>query len=288
MTLELLRPDPGSRRAIESGVEADSRMCWTCGSCDFECPVNAVTGRLRPQKIVRMASLGLLGELMHLPEIWYCLQCRRCVQICPNSVKPEPLIAWLRREALEEGIVDRRAYLKIREQFSAFQRIRWHAAALCREGELQDVTEAQWGRWMRAPVQDLDCGSVPIRLSANSEINGEVAGPNRLSLCFTCGECSSACPVAVSRRVFDPRTIFRMLALGLTGALMDSPSIWLCISCGRCTEVCTQTVKGREAIAALREMATQEGVVDIHFAHRLQRADRLLYHRLLDEVDACL
>jgi heterodisulfide reductase subunit C len=263
-------------------------MCWTCGSCDFECPVNIATGRLRPQKIVRLASLGLLDELIHLPEIWYCLQCRRCMQICPNSVKPEPLIGWLRQQALATGQVDRPSYLRIRMLFSVFQRIRWHAAALCREGELQDVTDGQWRRWMKTPVVDSLGGAEPISFPADHNPAGKIPFLHRLSLCFTCGECSSACPVAVSREVFDPRSLFRMLALGMTDALLASPSIWLCIACGRCTDACTQTVRGREAIADLRARAVEEGVVDPSYFYRLQRADRLLYERLLNEIDACL
>jgi hypothetical protein len=47
-------------------------------------------------------------------------------------------------------------------------------------------------------------------------------------------------------------------------------------------------VRGRDVIAALRTRAIEEGVVDSGFVHRLQRADRLLYERLLNEIDACL
>ena len=225
---------------------------------------------------------------MRLPEIWYCLQCRRCMQICPNSVKPEPLIRWLRGQALENGGVDRSTYLQIRSLFSVFQRIRWHAALLCREGELQEVPDALWRRWMQTPVVDPLGGPTPISLTENGNKGEQISQDYRVPLCFTCGECSSACPVAVSREVFDPRTLFRMLALGLTDALLDSPSIWLCISCGRCTDACTQTVRGREVIASLRTRAIEKGVVDSGFVHRLQRADRLLYERLLNEIDACL
>ena len=80
-----LSPNSKLRSLIETGAQADSRLCWTCGSCDFECPVNIATGRLRPQKIVRMANLGLPLELTSLAEIWYCLTCRRCAAVCPSG-----------------------------------------------------------------------------------------------------------------------------------------------------------------------------------------------------------
>lgn len=87
--LENNRPiilDAENRKITEEESSANIRTCWTCGSCDFECPINIFTGSLRPQKIVRMANLGLLDELVELPEIWYCINCRRCGQVCPNVV----------------------------------------------------------------------------------------------------------------------------------------------------------------------------------------------------------
>jgi heterodisulfide reductase subunit C len=79
-----LIPSLELRKLIESRAFALSSLCWTCGSCDLECPVNRATNRLRPQKLVRMANLGMLEELLGLPEIWYCLNCRRCMMTCPT------------------------------------------------------------------------------------------------------------------------------------------------------------------------------------------------------------
>ena len=59
------------RQVIQKATLADSTMCWTCSSCDSECPVEIATNRLRPQRIVRFANLGLIDELIALPEIWY-------------------------------------------------------------------------------------------------------------------------------------------------------------------------------------------------------------------------
>ena len=53
----MLTPDAGFRKKIDQGAKADINRCWTCGSCDFECPVNIATGKMRPQKLVRMVQL---------------------------------------------------------------------------------------------------------------------------------------------------------------------------------------------------------------------------------------
>ena len=283
--LPIIFPNIEHREQIANGSQADGQLCWTCGSCDFECPVNNATNRLRPQKIVRMASLGMLNELLHHPALWYCLSCRRCWQICPNAVKPAVLIEYLRRESIRARIVSADAIVRYRKLFARFHRIRWHAVTLILKGELKSITDRQWHDWLHTPV------SAPSRTITLAAINhrkaelGEIPIDTRLSACFTCGECSSACPIACERDVFDPRTIFRMANLSLTDKLLTSPSIWLCVGCGRCSEACSQLVDGRNMILALRNLAFESGAVDPEFPSRLAQADRIVYARFLDAVD---
>ena len=106
-------------------------MCWTCSTCDSECPVEIATNRLRPQRIVRFANLGLIEELIASPEIWYCLTCRRCSRVCPNSVKPETLIRYARTDAVRCGVVSYAAARSYYDLFRRFQRVRWHAVRHC-------------------------------------------------------------------------------------------------------------------------------------------------------------
>jgi heterodisulfide reductase subunit C len=105
------------------------------------------------------------------------------------------------------------------------------------------------------------------------------------SACFTCGECSSACPISGEKSVFDPRTIFRMVSLGLIDELINNPAIWLCLDCGRCSDACSQLVEGREMIRRLKDHAIQSGAVDYKFLRCLEQADENVYDRWLDEVD---
>ena len=89
---------PDLRKSIGSGAKTDINLCWTCGACDAECPVNLATGRLRPQAIVRMANLGLLEELIEpardlvLPDLSEMCErmseCRKAIgryRICPDG-----------------------------------------------------------------------------------------------------------------------------------------------------------------------------------------------------------
>ena len=286
--MPLSKPHPELRHRIEKATQADSTMCWTCSSCDAECPVEIATNRLRPQRVVRLANLGLIEELIASPEIWYCLTCRRCSQICPNLVKPETLIRYARAAAVRCGVVPYETASAYYDLFRKFQRVRWHAVDTLLRAESEPLTEARWRSWLNTTIPD-SCKLISSQsLFKSSQPFRQAAKDAKVSACFACGECSSACPVAGERSAFDPRFIFRMVNLGLQDELLQSPSIWLCLECGRCTDACTQKVDGCLMIARLREIAVREGKVRDEFALRLRQAQQSIYMRLVDEIDCLL
>lgn len=280
------RPDPVQRNRIERGARTASFMCWTCGSCDFECPVNIATGSLRPQKLVRMANLGFLDELLELPEIWYCLTCRRCLQICPNDVKPAVLIDHLRKEAVRQHLYSVETLRKFNNLFSRFQRVRWHATAACLQNRAFELSDRVWNEWLEKPAPETHNVIDGKALLGATVAFSSTMAKSRTTACFTCGECSSACPVSCERSTFDPRSIFRTANLGLIQDLFLSPSIWLCIACGRCSDACSQLVDGKTIIAAMQKMALDSGTLDRSFLHRLEKAEKIIYTRFLWEIDA--
>jgi ferredoxin len=172
--------------------------------------------------------------------------------------------------------------------FRRFQRVRWHAAYNCLHGNSEPITDARWHAWLGTPIPDSNASIASQSLFKTSRSFGQAAKGADMSSCFTCGECSSSCPVAVERSAFDPRFIFRMVNLGLADELLLSPSIWLCVQCGRCTDACSQLVDGCRMIAGLRELAVQEGKVDEGFPLRVRDAQKQIYMRLIDEIDKLL
>lgn len=278
--------NPRMRSIIQEVSRADSTMCWTCSSCDSECPMNIATRRLRPQKIVRLANLGLIDDLLSLPEIWYCLTCRRCNRVCPNLVKPEILVRYARTAAVLGGYVPYETGQEYYELIRRFQRVRWQAARICMQGDLREIEGAQWEQWLKTPVSEsLSCVS-PSAFFNQADSLKEDSKTAGLHNCFTCGECSSVCPAAGERSVFDPRFIFRMIHLGLTDELLRSPSIWLCLACGRCTDVCSQQVDGCGMIRRLQEISVQEAIVAEGFQWRWQSAQKIIYPRMIEQIDA--
>ena len=282
-----LKVESDFRKAIETGARAESSLCWTCGTCDSECPINLATNRLCPRKIVRLANFGSMDELLDMPEIWYCLTCQRCFDVCPNGVKPAEVIRFIREEALRRQIVKRGSLQRYKEILGRFQRVRWHITVRCIEGEVDTVSEEQWHAWLDTPVE-LPASKITPKVFAEKTVYFRQAPDTNLTLCLTCSECSNCCPVFYERSIFDPQAIIRMVNLGLTQELLQSPSIWLCIECGTCSKACTQTVKGREIIARLRQMAIDGGYVSPQLPYKLKKAEKLIYPKLLDEIDACL
>jgi len=265
-----IKPDPSGRRRMEQGSHAESFMCWTCGSCDAECPVNIRTNRLRPQKLVRMAYLGLLDELVCDPEIWYCLGCRCCSSVCPNRVKPVQVAAYARREAVRQGIVRRSVREGCRDACTRLQYDRAEAAFKFMDGLPSDFTR----RLPPFQTRDKD------RLARGSPANA--------FLCFNCSECGSACPIFVSRRIFDPQLIIRMVQFDMISKLLKSPMIWLCLGCGSCTSACPQKVDACGIIRWLQKTAVAQKAVDPDFTSRFKAAEQSIYHRFVANVDAVL
>jgi heterodisulfide reductase subunit C len=235
-----------------------------------------------------LANLGLIEELVASPEIWYCLTCRRCSNICPNSVKPETLVRYARAAAVRCGVVSYEAARAYYELFRQFQRVRWHAVDNCLHGDAEPLTETRWQSWLNTPIPDSTAVISSQSLFQGSQPFRHEAKGADMSMCFTCGECSSSCPVAGERSAFDPRFIFRMVNLGLAEELLSSPSIWLCVQCGRCTDSCSQLVDGCRMIARLREIAVHDGIVDPYFPLRVREAQKQIYVRLIDDIDELL
>jgi heterodisulfide reductase subunit C2 len=118
------------------------------------------------------------------------------------------------------------------------------------------------------------------------------AGGENIKLCFACGTCTAACPVAEVDSEFNPRKIIRQVLLGMRKETLASPVIWRCVQCYSCTAKCPQNVRFREVIRALREMAVAEGVVDAAMAEEvesigpfLQKVRRNLVANLLADRD---
>ena len=201
-------------------------------------------------------------------------------------VKPAALIRHFRQEALQRKIVSHARLRQYNELCGRFQRARWQMASCCRGKNNMSLSQSDWKAWLNTPVRSSRDAVKHGQLFAQSKVLKKAMADTHTSACFTCGECSSACPVFYERSVFDPVWIFRMVNLGLIPELLAASAIWLCIGCRRCSDACSQGVRGHEIIERLKQLAVDEGFVENTFPLSWREFQQPLYGLLLNDIDA--
>lgn len=266
--------------------------CYTCGGCNTVCPVNTGTGGLHPMKLVHMANMGLIDELLSMPDIWYCLNCGRCSNLCPMMVQSSDLFQNLKAEAVSRKIVRPDMPEQHRKILKGFVSALWHAASILLDGKSVNVIE-QWEELTKMPASSDD---QPIKLPINTEENVlflqmvKEYGINKTSLhsCFTCRECSGSCPICLDPEIFDPLRIVRSGNFALKEKLLTSPDIWLCIDCRSCTLTCSQGVKVSLLIRQLQYLAYTEGYVPKEFLRKWMQLKEEMYAQYIHQIDNLL
>jgi heterodisulfide reductase subunit C len=287
-----ITPCSSAGHTISQSAQANSSLCYACGSCLVACPVNLATDRLQPRKLVMMANFGLFEELLVLPEIWYCLSCKSCNHACPMTVKPATLIAHLRMEAVRRGVIRKGVVNDLVELQRQLQRMRLRLVTGLLAGEgpvllpgLGEMPEDS----IRYPAQELTPKEAFADAGSVRKACGTYLGyPTNLSDCFTCSECRNACPVCRETAVFDPMWMIRMISLGFAEDLLRSPMMWLCIQCESCTRACTQRVRVHLFIRRIQQLALQESVVNATFIKSWKLAQAALYSWYIGAIDKLL
>lgn len=267
----LVYPKTLHRRWINQAVKAEINLCFTCGSCTTECPVNRATNRLDPRRLVWMANLGLMDELIRVPEIWLCLGCRKCSHVCPMTVKPAMLIAFLRWEAVRTGAISQGMSDDRRRLQDRLHRERASVVNALLAEQFRRIGTSN-------PVASMGAALPWKRFE---QFHGH---PTNLASCFACGECSNACPVCVDRSVLDPLLLVRGTLFGYGSDLALSPAPWVCLQCESCSRACSHNVQGHLVALALREAAEELGWVNSAFLGTWADKDRKLFRDYADSV----
>ena len=85
--------------AEEGGKAFES--CYQCGLCTGSCPWNLVRDFLT-RKLIHEAQLGIVD--MEEEDMWLCVSCRACVQVCPRGVEIIDIMRSFRRIIAGMGV----------------------------------------------------------------------------------------------------------------------------------------------------------------------------------------
>ena len=102
-------------------------------------------------------------------------------------------------------------------------------------------------------VEDLDPGFVD-EIADDEELR-------KLHACLTCGGCASGCMISYLGKDYSPRTLARMLILGMKERSIDSDFIWVCTMCERCTQGCPMGINMGKLIRKIRTIRVARGTV---------------------------
>jgi heterodisulfide reductase subunit C len=96
--------DPNFKYEIASQTGGEHIMkCFQCGTCAGICPIFEVDESYYPQKIIKMALLGMRKEVLSSDLIWLCSTCYECYEHCPQDVKVTELMCAIQNIATKEG-----------------------------------------------------------------------------------------------------------------------------------------------------------------------------------------
>jgi heterodisulfide reductase subunit B/Pyruvate/2-oxoacid:ferredoxin oxidoreductase delta subunit len=93
------------RRSIPAEFDYDAMLtCVGCESCSDDCPVGQVDETYEPHAILRRILDGEAEEVIASDDIWKCLECGTCTELCPNSFGMMKVFKEAKRAALQRGI----------------------------------------------------------------------------------------------------------------------------------------------------------------------------------------
>ncbi len=80
------------------------RTCVSCESCANDCPVTQVDDTYYPHSVLVRILEGEAEDVIAGDDIWKCLECGTCTELCPNSFGMMKVFKEAKRLALEKGI----------------------------------------------------------------------------------------------------------------------------------------------------------------------------------------
>jgi heterodisulfide reductase subunit C len=94
--------DPNFVKEVTRRCGVDINLCWHCQACAGGCPFVAAMD-YPPNRVIRLAQLGLRKEVLESSGIWICVGCNTCSVQCPQAIDIPAVNDALRQMAMAEG-----------------------------------------------------------------------------------------------------------------------------------------------------------------------------------------
>jgi heterodisulfide reductase subunit C len=94
------------RETVNARSGEKTQLCYHCHKCAAGCPVASFMD-YTPDRLFRMAELGLRRQVLSSRTIWLCSACHTCATRCPNDIDITTVMDTLKEMALEEKIKSR-------------------------------------------------------------------------------------------------------------------------------------------------------------------------------------
>lgn len=78
--------------------------CDSCRACKDDCPVCKVDPTFQPNEIIRELLEGRIEEVLAGSQIWKCLECYTCLEMCHSDIGMAETFRTLKELALKRGV----------------------------------------------------------------------------------------------------------------------------------------------------------------------------------------
>ncbi len=79
------------------------RKCYECGACVNDCPVVKINPEFNPNEIMGRLLSGELDAVIESHNIWRCVDCYTCYELCPQKMGMNKIFDKLKHIAIERG-----------------------------------------------------------------------------------------------------------------------------------------------------------------------------------------
>jgi CoB--CoM heterodisulfide reductase subunit B len=80
------------------------RACAECGACVEDCPVARADEGYDPNALIRALAAGELESVLGSPELWKCVECHTCAELCPNKYDQMTILRQAKHLAMARGL----------------------------------------------------------------------------------------------------------------------------------------------------------------------------------------